>query len=53
MYTMCIMNLNKLNLVRWFDFKHKPYSWASAGEGKKGHLPPLAGQNSMFFDFFE
>ena len=26
-------------------------SWASAGEGKRGPLPPpLAGQNSMFFD---
>ncbi len=28
-------------------------AWASGGEGKRGHLPPLAGQNSMFFDFFE
>jgi len=30
-------------------------AWASAGEGKRGGLapPPLTGQNSMFFDFFE
>jgi len=30
-------------------------AWASAGEGKRGHLPPppLADQNSMFFNFFE
>jgi len=30
--------------------------WASSGEGKRGLLPPplpLAGQNTMFFDFFE
>ncbi len=26
-------------------------SRASAGEGKRGHLPPLDGQNSMFFKF--
>ncbi len=24
------------------------HSWASAGEGKRGLLPPLAGQNSIF-----
>ncbi len=38
--------------IRSCLFQGTPESWASAGEGKRGLLPPLAMQNSIFLVLF-
>ncbi len=42
-----LQNINQMKKIYYVYYRQ---AWASAGEGKRGHLPPppLADQNSMF-----
>jgi hypothetical protein len=48
----CLIYINKtliiFDAVEWENIIK--LTWASAGEGKRGPLPYLDGQNSVFFD---